>query len=324
MRMDIREFFEEDEIYVKYDKEKGVKFSEFKKKHSLNAVEKITAFHIGRFGKYLYLPLIFEVDEEWFYVSELLRTDGHISKELNHIKLTSVTNELKEKIRQFFRRCGIGYIREKEYDRIVAYNKTLACILVKIFEIPAGNKTFICTMPKWMKHANLKLLACALRGAFDGDGCVQLTKSKRKTGGDTKRIRLYGASTRYLHDIKECLMRFNINSKIFKDARKNKTYFLQISRRDDIRKFAKKINFNHPKRRRKLSWVIKSYGNYYFLWEFEKIVIKILKRDGPMTIKELSNRINRKDSTVSEQITKLEKGNRIKTKRIGIRRIVFI
>ncbi len=322
MMIDITNYFNEDEVYVKPWKGQGTKLALFKRGHSKQRIEDINGFHIGRFGKYVRLPLAFEIDKDWFYISELLRTDGHITRRMDVIKLTSVTAELKRNFKSFFKKCGIVHFRENVHDRIEIHSKTLALIFVRIFQIPVGNKTFKCRMPRWMKDANLGLLSCALRGAFDGDGCVQLTL--RKNRGHTRRIRLYGASIGYLKDIQESLLRFAINSRIFKDPRENKTYYLQISKRDDILRYAQNIGFYHPRRKDTLSRLVTSYRNYYFLSNFEAVATKILREKGPLTIHDLSKEVNRKDSTVSEQVTRLEKQGKLKTKRIGVRRLVSI
>ncbi|MBS3067329.1 ArsR family transcriptional regulator [Candidatus Micrarchaeota archaeon] len=326
MKIDIRKYFGEDEIYVKHPTQKrGISISELRKRRPNIPIENICGFHISRYGKPILLPLIFEIHKEWFYVSELLRTDGHISKNFDRVKLTSITNLLKEKVISLFSNYGISYIRNKEYDRIEIFNRTLALIMSKVFGIQAGNKTFTCYMPEWMKNANLGLLAYALRGAFDGDGCVQLTKRKdNATSGHTRRIRLYGASTKYLDDLRYCLLRFGINSRIFKDPRENKTYFLQISRRDDIVRFSNSIGFLHPKRKKLLAEVVASYKNYYFLADFENVVIKILKEKESLTVSQLSALVKRTPSTVSEQITKLEKQRKVKTKMVGVRRFIYL
>lgn len=323
MKVNITDFFDENEIFVKRGRMQGIRLPVFRRIYSKQAVEEITAFRIGRFGKYLQLPLSFKVDEEWFYISELLRTDGHITKKLDVIKLTNVTDELKERFKSIFSKYGIGYFREVALDRIQIHNKTLALLFVRVFQIPPGNKTFICRMPKWMKEANLGLLACALRGAFDGDGCVQFS-TRGNQGGETRRLRLYGASTGYLEDIQNCLLRFGIDSKMYKDPRENKTYFLQVSRRDSIVRFANHIGFLHPKRKMMLEKVVSSYRNYYFLADFEKIAIKVVKKKGPLTINQLAKEVKRKDSTVCEQVTKLERQGKIRTKRVGVKRLVFI
>ncbi len=323
MRINITEYFDEDEIYIKPDIPSGLPLNLAKRLNPKLSMEDIRRIRIGGYGKYIKLPLIFDVDEDWFYISELLRTDGHISKNFNTLKLTNNSRVLKKKFRDILEKIGAGYFREKEQDRIQIFNRTLALIFVKVFQIPAGNKTFSCRMPKWMKEADSRLLACALRGAFDGDGCVQLSNGKFG-GGHTRRLRLYGASVGYLRDIKESLLRFNISSRIVKDPRDNRTYFLQISKRDDILRYAQNIGFEQPKRKDALSRVVASYRNYYFLRDFEVKVTKILKENGPQPINSIAKKINRKDSTVSEQITKLEKLGKLKTKRIGVRRFVSI
>jgi hypothetical protein len=322
MQIKLDKYFSKNEIYVKASTSGAMPLYRAIKITPKFSIEMIREFRIGRYGRYVRIPLIFEVSGEWFYLSELLRTDGHISKNLDRIKLTNNSQFLKSKFKNILKKHGVLHFREKEYDRIQVFGKTLAWVFVRVFKIPAGNKTFICRMPGWMRCANVKLLACALRGAFDGDGCVQL--SNGKSGGPTRRIRLYGASVGYLKDIQESLSRFHIGSSIFKDPRKNRTYFLQISKREDILRYAKNIGFHHPKRKKALKKVVSSYGDYHFIGDFERIIRDLVKKNGPLSIKELAEEVNRRESTVSEQITKLEKQGKVKTKRVGVRRIVSI
>jgi len=320
--IDVEKYFPKERIYIRTKNIKSTKIIRVPNQSEVNLKKEVIAFRIDKFGKFLYLPLKFEPDKEWFYISELLRTDGHISKDLVEIKLTNTSKILKRKFIDFCKRLKITYIRE-EYDRIRIFNKTLAYILVKIFGIQSGNKTFTVFMPKWMKKSKRKLLASALQGAFDGDGCVQLTLSKNKRSGPTRRIRLYGASTKYLQDVQELLSRFDIASEIFKDPRPNKTYFLQITKRNSILNFYNKIGFLHKKRKQKLQKVANSYGNYYFLDEFENKIKRLLFLSSPLTITNIANKLNRKISTVSEQITKLEKRGLIKIVKSRTKKLVY-
>jgi len=280
----------------------------------LNKINDITyATKIGRYGKFVNLPLKFKLTNNWFYISELIRTDGHISKDFLELKLTNNDKKLLIKFENFCKTLGITYVR-KERDRYRIFNRTLSLILSKIFEIQAGNKSLNVYLPKWIKNLNNSVLSFSLRGAFDGDGTVQ------DSSHGTRRVRLSTGSLKYSEDIRECLQKFDIKSSVFRDSRKDRNvWYVEISDKVNLTKFCQRIGFLQVDRSKKLKNLLSSYRNYS-LEEFRKIIDDTLQINDKLTIIQISKILNRAPSTVSDQITKLENNKFVKTERIGNKR----
>ncbi len=284
---------------------------------SQNEIDKIvTHVKIGRYGKFLELPLTFQLSLDWFYIAELIRTDGHISKNLDRVKLTNNDKTLLLKFGAFCESLGITYIR-KESDRYLVFNSTLTKILNKVFEIQNGNKSLRVYLPEWIKKVDNRELSSCLRGAFDGDGGVQ-------NGSDgTRRVRLTTGSKQYAGDIHECLAKFAIKSSVFKDPRLGKNvWYVEIPDKLSLIRFKENIGFNQIKRADKLQSLLSSYTSHP-LNELEVIIYELLQTTDKFTITQLSRLLNKSPTTISEQITKLEKSGKIRTERIGNRRFVY-
>ena len=275
----------------------------------------VTHVKIGRYGKFIKLPLKFRLNEEWFYISELIRTDGHISSNFVETKLTNNDMTLLSKFENFCKSLEIVHIR-KERDRYRVFNVTLALILNKLFEIQAGNKSLETYFPTWMKQTDKTLISSALSGAFDGDGSVQHDKH------GIRRVRLNTGSFRYAKDIQECLSKFNIVSSVFKDPREGRNvWYVQVSDKLSLIKFKENIGFLQPERAKKLRELIASYQRFP-IEEFETKIHELLRINKKLTISQIAKLMKRSPTTISEQITKLESRKAVKTERIGNKRLV--
>ncbi len=350
MIIDLLDYFPSEEIYVKVKDQKivldlliknrkyfsnnfigtvrrgsGINLAELQKIMNQKEINKIvTHTKIGRFGKHLKIPLKFKIDENWFYISELIRTDGHISKDFIETKITNKDKGILDEFERFCKTIKIKYLRkdkELNYYKYRVFNTTLGQIFNTIFKIPVENKSKNAYVPEWMKNAEENLLSKALQGAFDGDGGIQFGKDSSKT----RRIRFNTGSLQYAKDVRECLDKFKINSTLFKDPRKGKNvYYVQISKKKHMEIFRQKIGFLHAHKNEKLKKLLDSYGKYYHLDEFEKIVKKLLEDEGKLTITQIAFLANRKMSTISEQISKLENKGVVNTKRIGTKRVISV
>lgn len=314
MEINLTKFFNKDEIFIEIKDGKRGKLSLLKDAYP-NINDVIKSVRIGRFGKYLSIPLTFNITNDWLYISELIRTDGHVSANFLETKLTNNDMELLKKFEEFCRSLGINYIR-KEKDRYRVFNKTLSLILNKIFEIQAGNKSLNIYLPKLIKSLDNPLLSFTLRGAFDGDGTVQNSKD------GTRRIRLNTGSKRYAEDIQECLLEFDINSSVFKDPREGKNvWYVEISDKVSLTRFRQEIGFLQLKRAKKLNELLETYSSYP-IEEFKAIVEDLLQVNNKMTITQIAKTVNRSLSTVSDQIIKLENSGIVKTERVGNKKFV--
>ncbi len=320
MNADIPALFSGEEIWVKGNGARGVRLAGLRSEEA----ESAAAFRFGRFGGYLALPLKFEIDDDWLYISELLRTDGHISRNLDRIKLTNKDEVLISKFEEFASKLKVGYVRKiKEGNcyRLFIFNKTLCKVFVRVFGFTPGSKAAFAGFPEWMKNLSPEKTAVCLMGAFDGDGCVQHTVKVRGKNGGTRRVRLYGISKQYMEDVKFLLLKLGINSSIFKDPRENRTWFVQISRKNDILLFHSLVGFNQQKRKSMLEEISKTYRNRTIL-EFEQAAVSILEKEGPLHLTKLAEKLGRRPTSVSDQLDRL-KSARIVERRLGNKRMLF-
>lgn len=82
-----------------------------------------------------------------------------------------------------------------------------------------------------------------MRGVFDGDGCVYISKTHDKSGKDYfyKYVSITTASFDFANGINNFLNSKGIKSKINKDSRDRVVYYVKITRKKDVLKFAELI-----------------------------------------------------------------------------------
>ena len=321
MIVDVARIFSDEEIFVKTKDGTIVRLVE------LTDSEKngVIAFRLGRYGKYLNLPLAFEADVEWLYVAELLRTDGHVSPNCDRIKFTNKDETLVKAFISFCKRLKIDYVRLTKDDscyRAQVFNKTLSKIFARVFSITPGNKSLSVRLPEWYSSLTPEESAFVFRGAFDGDGCVQLTKGNRLHGA-TRRLRLYSGSENYLKDVQKLFLKLSIDSRVFKDPRENNTRFLQIGGKRNILRFHELVGFNQKQRKEKLTEVAASFKNYAPEELDEKICSLLRSNAGErFTVTALAERLHWTPTTLSEKLIEMENSGRIVSKRVGVRKFV--
>jgi intein/homing endonuclease len=205
-----------------------------------------------RHGLKIKMPLI--INENWAYIAELLRTDGHIPKSLKEIEIANNDIKVLDILKNFLFSLGIkeGSIHEKPWNKginIKICNRTFARLLNSIFEIPSGNKCGIIRIPAIIKISPDSVVASSIRGALDGDGWS--TESTRRVGIQSK-------SKEYISDIHLLLQnRFNLISH-FRGPSKGK-YTCDMGRKENLKRFQELIGFNNEKRNLKLQRMLLSY-----------------------------------------------------------------
>lgn len=215
-------------------------------------IEKVKGDTYCRKGLKLNLP--FEVNEEWAYMAELLRTDGHITKDLKNVEIANNDFGVLERFKSFLFKIGIesDSIHQKPWNKGLYFkicNRTFARIMSSIFEIPVGKKCGIIFIPKIIKYSQPAVIASALRGAFDGDGwsCFR----SRRTGIQLK-------SKQYVQDICELLQKLGISS-YFRGPNKEDKYLCEVTRQQNLIRFQNIINFDNIKRKESLSRIVSNY-----------------------------------------------------------------
>ncbi|MFP4523938.1 MAG: LAGLIDADG family homing endonuclease [Candidatus Woesearchaeota archaeon] len=274
----------------------------------------------NRYCNHAWAPCELDITDEWCYVSELLRTDGHISKNQREVKLVSVDKGLAEKFTSIASKLGIQNIRteENKHDyRVRILDKTFAVILTEAFNIKPGNKSLTTTIPKWMRHLSKEQVKHCLQGAFDGDGSVQYDKKAR-----TRRIRLNTGSENYAKDVKSWLDKLGIRSITFPDPRrKGRLFYLQISKKEDIGIFHERVKLNHKKRKEGLATLIKGYKRDG-PGRRKETILAFIRRHPKTTCTAISKAMKLSQSTTSTHLKALEKEGKIKKEKLQQKKLI--
>jgi len=205
-----------------------------------------------RNGLKIKLPLV--INEEWAYVAELLRTDGHIPKSLKEVEIANNDIGVLNLLKNFLLSLGIkeSSIHEKPWNKgknIKICNRTFARIMNSIFEIPSGNKCGIICIPTFIKKSPTSVVGSSIKGALDGDGW---------TIESTRRVGIQSKSQKYVSDIYSLLKeRFKLITYL-RGPYQGK-YTCDMGRKENLKRFQKLIGFNNEKRNLKLQRVLLSY-----------------------------------------------------------------
>lgn len=198
------------------------------------------------------------------------------------------------------------YRNKNDGLRMVRYPSIAGIILMDLFG----------PMIKGLKHVPSLVLesdknskSLFLRALFDDEGCVS-----------SNRIVLGMSNKTIIEKVKKMLNEFGIETgKISKGKateRWKARYYLAIFGRNDIHLFAQKIGFDHPEKKEKLNYLLKSYENkvlHYKKGEMRKLILKILKNEGPLGVCELAKKLNRKPGhRLREHLRKLKKEGKVK------------
>jgi DNA-binding transcriptional ArsR family regulator len=133
-------------------------------------------------------------------------------------------------------------------------SRALAFIFNKIFEIPLGKKGEI-YLPIWYFH-DMDFLVSAVRGAFDGEGCV----NKGSHSLSPRRITICNKSQTYLRNLAAALKKIGIDSSDIRENQKGCNVFkLFIYGKTNLEKFFAIVKPRHDNRRKKLESLLKTY-----------------------------------------------------------------
>lgn len=163
-------------------------------------------------------------------------------------------------------------------------------------------------LPKFINETSLEIKIEFLRSIFDDEACVKLRKSER-------RIEFALANKLLVDDIRHLLNKLGIKtSNTTERTDKNgyhKAYFY-IKNYQNIYSFWKLIGFYHPQKQEKLNMIMKFPGRKsYAFGETKELILKLL-REQPLSVYELSERLDRTSTDISSFVRKLESENKIK------------
>lgn len=172
--------------------------------------------------------------------------------------------------------------------------------------------TYNWKVPEDIKHCNNEKIICSfLKGFFDSDGYVTLSKNKR-----TRFIGAQNFNTGGLEEIQNLLFKIEIQSSITQsnEQKIRNMHSITISNRKSLEIFSKKINFSIKRKIESLEKLLKSYSRlevYYGSEEVQDLILKLLRKK-PRTINQISKSINRSIRTTHYHLQKLKKTRKVK------------
>jgi len=231
-------------------------------------------FKISHSGNYLRIGPFVDINEEWVYVGELIKGDGHIPQNFWNITFVNNNKTLIDYVRDFFTSLGIKkkqttLIEREDANFLIIRSAVLAHLFNKILNIPTGKKGEL-NIPDFIS-SNRVLSIAAIRGSFDAEGSVTFAGSRR--------ISITSNSKQWLLKIKQILKKLRIESRVIEDKSKREVpiYRLLIFHKSNLKKFLEIIEPLHPKRKEKLREILNNYTKNSQRSFHKRILISIKK-----------------------------------------------
>lgn len=266
---------------------------------------------VNKTGEYLRIGPFVDITPRWVYIAELLKGDGHISKNFWYIVFVNKEDSLISEVRNFFLSIGLSEKRFSlnEYNGckfLTIRSYLIAYLLYKIFGVLPGNKSSKIDIYDFVID-NLEFGIAAVRGAFDSEGSVTFTGSRR--------ISITSNSVNWLKKLQSIMNQLKINSTILSDKSMNRCiYRLFIHGIINIKRFEDKIKPLHEKRKVKLKEIINSYWkNPEYI--FHKDILLAIQK-GIDRKRDISKELKLDLITLANNIYKLRKNNYIEPYKI--------
>ncbi len=229
---------------------------------------------INKSGRYLKIGPLLKIEEKWVYISELLKGDGHITPNFWYITFVNQNEFLIKYTKEFFISLGINktqisLIKREDANFLIIRSSLLAHLFNKILLVPIGKKDKIAI--RNFVILNNKLGIAAVRGAFDAEGSVTFTGSRRISITSNCKI--------WLIQLQKILINLKIKSTIFKDNHKKEKpiYRLLIYHYVNLKRFQDIIKPLHTKRKEKLEEILNNYTKNPQRMFHKKILLSIKK-----------------------------------------------
>ncbi len=222
-----------------------------------------------KFGPYLH------INETWVYVAELIRGDGHIPMNYWTINFVNKEETLINYVSDFFNQLGVPRtsiytLKRPDATFLTIRSFVFAYLFSKLFNIPTGAKEEM-HLPSFVL-LNQRFMSAAVRGAFDAEGSVQNTGSRR--------IVISSNSNLWLKDLQIALEHLRVVSKLYTDtsARKKPIYRLCIFHKLNLIRFLKIVKPYHPKRIAKLMELLETYPGKTYVSYWRSKVLSAIKK----------------------------------------------
>jgi len=272
------------------------------KKININSLQNEIEIKIDKGGKYLKIGPFIEINEQWVYVSELINGDGHITPDFWCICFINNNKILIRYVKNFFLSLGIKLpqmylVKRDDANFLTIRSSLLAHILNKILDVAVGKKNEI-NIPEFI-ISDKNLSIAAVRGAFDAEGSVTFTGSRR--------ISISSNSRQWVLQLKRILESLRISSTIIeeKSKREKPIYRLLIYSKTNLVRFRDTIRPLHSKRIKKLNEIINNYTRNPSRWLHKKVLLSI--KNGNERKRDIAKNLNQKLVITGSNINWLKK-----------------
>ena len=251
-------------------------------------------------SKMIYNPkLNIHLSKELAQILANLYCDGSIEKNNCHVSTyMNGCNELVERFKNNFIQC-FGDIDLYERETNIT-NVRIPCFIGRL--LYNKFKLYKHKIPIQIKESSKDIKSAYLQAVFDDEGSIH------KTHGQ---IRIKMKPKSYIVDIQKLVQEFDINtSSVIEelDKRHNrKYYFFSISGFYNIKKFSEEIGFLHPKKKERLAKHLENVKMLSYGYKAKNVVLNVLKKYGPLTVKEIAKKLNRDKRTINIHLNNLKK-----------------
>ncbi len=270
---------------------------------SLSELQNKMELKINPMGKYLKIGPHIKINENWIYVSELIKGDGYITPNFWYINFVNQNIVLIDYVKNFFLSLGlnkkrISIIRREDVNFLIIRSSLLAYLLNRVLDVPIGRKKEINISDFVLE--NKKFWIAAIRGAFDAEGSV--------TSIGSRRISISSNSKLWINKLHRILDNLKIKSTIYEETkgRDKPIYRLFVHHIINLRRFYNLIKPLHTKRKTKLKEIIQKGHNRNPKELYYKKILKAIKK-GRLRRKDIEEELNQKLILVSNNIYRLRK-----------------
>ena len=271
------------------------------KKISLKFFQNKISLKINNTGKFIKIGPYIDINEDWIYISELIKGDGHITPNFWSITFVNNNSILIDYVRNFFISLGLNKSQISLYKRddaqfLIVRSSLLSYIFNKILEVPVGKKEEINIGSFVIK--NKKFGIAAIRGAFDAEGTVTMQGSRR--------ISISSQSLTWINNLNAILNRLKIKSKIQKDSkgREKPIYRIFIYHIINLKRFNNIIKPLHSERKNKLQRIINNFDKNPSRLNHKKILESIQR--GNLRRQDIAKDIKKDPVLVNNMISYLK------------------
>ena len=185
------------------------------------------------------------------------------------------------------------------YIQFSVYNSVFAKFLHYCLGIQNKRKSYSIKLHVLIKSSSSRILQEVIGVVVSCEGYIKFHKKK-----NDRSIIIKLASKKYLEDLQNILLKFGIECKI-KPVPRN-LFQLVISRKSNLIKFFRLFPIYHAKKSKVLRSMVNSYSKRRFAhFEADLIYLSTIKKMQPVTVKELSKRLNRNPDSVCFRLNKL-------------------